>query len=141
MPTINRTTSGMVFPTVPSNSVYTSTVQGWIDSLRSSFTAGNTIQAAHINSLLDIWRNFNDHYHTVPDMIGIFDYGNAASPGYSSSGTFSPTGGDKWTGTLGGVEPANVSVGDVITAAKHEELRAAISLANDHVHTIDDVQA
>ena len=132
MPTINRTTSGMVSPS-------SATIQSSIDSLRTSIAAGATIQASHINSLLAIWRSFNDHYHTVDDLIGIADYGNTNPPGYSASGTFSPVNGSKSTSSMGGTEPADVSVGDLITAAKHEEIRLAISAANDHIHTIDDV--
>ena len=124
MPTINRTTSGMTDPS-------TGTIQSSIDSLRSSFTAGDSIQASHLNSLLSIWRSFNDHYHTTADYA--FEaYGNTAP-----TGTFYDTNPES-TSRMGGTEPADVSAGDVITAAKHEEVRGAILQANGHVHTIDD---
>lgn len=129
MPTINRTTSGMKGP-------LSSTVQATIDSLRSTFVANTDIQASHINSLLALWRSFNDHYHTADnDLYGIADYGNTNPPGYSSAGSYD---GAKNTGAMGGAEPTDVAVGDTILASKHEEIRVAFQSANDHVHTIDD---
>ena len=128
MPTINRTTTGMKGP-------LSSTVQTTIDSLRSNFVANTDIQASHINSILALWRSFNDHYHTIDnDLFGIQDYGNVGG-GYSSAGSYD---GSKDTGAMGGFEPANVAIGDTITAVKHEEIRVAFLSANDHVHTIDD---
>ena len=130
MPTINRTTSGMKGP-------LSSTVQATIDSLRSTFVADATIQASHINSILALWRSFNDHYHSVDnDLYGIFDYGNGANPPYSSSGSYD---GAKNTAAMGGFEPADVAIGDTILASKHEEIRVALQSSNDHVHSIDDV--
>jgi hypothetical protein len=129
MPTINRTTSGMKGP-------LSSTVQSSIDSLRADFVAGNTITAQRINDLIGVWKSFNDHYHSVDnDLFGIYDFGNKNTGGYSTTGDYD---GAKNTGAMGGFEPADVSVGDTITAAKHEELRSAFQSANDHVHTIDD---
>lgn len=124
MPTITRTTSGMIDPA-------TGTIQSSIDSLRSVFIAGADIQASHINSLLAIWRSFNDHYHQTADYA--FEaYGNTAP-----TATFYDTNPEN-TSRMGGSEPADVSAGDTITAAKHEEIRVAISSANNHTHTIDD---
>lgn len=130
MAQISRTTSGMTGPN-------SSTIQASIDSLRGSFAAGAVIQASHINSLLAVWRSFNDHYHTVADLAGINDYGNTNPNGYSTTGTFNSS--NKATAAMGGFEPADVSVGDTITAAKHEEIRVAFQSSNDHVHSIDDV--
>lgn len=124
MPTINRTTSGMVDPS-------TGDIQSQIDSLRAALTSGNTISASHINTLLAIWRRFNDHYHTTSDYA--FEaYGNT-----NPVGTFYDTDPEN-TSRMGGTEPGDVAAGDFITAAKHEEIRTAILGANNHVHSIDD---
>lgn len=128
MPTINRTTSGMKYP-------FSSDIQAAIDAARGNFSTGATIQATHVNGILAIWRLFNDHYHTVDnDLYGIQDYGNVGG-GYSSSGNYD---GAKNSAAMGGFEPTDVTVGDTITAAKHEEIRVAFQSANDHVHSIDD---
>jgi hypothetical protein len=138
MPTINRTTSGMIAPS-------TATIQARIDALRSAFTQGNTITADQINELNGMFTYFNDHYHSVDnDLFGIQDYGNVGG-GYSSSGSYD---GAKNTGTMidarglqgnqndGG--PGGVNVGDTITADYHNALRTMFVAANGHYHTIDD---
>lgn len=125
MPTITRTTSGMIDPA-------TGTVQASINSLRASFTAGNEITASHINTLLAIWRSFNDHYHSTDDYA--FEaYGNTYPVGsyYAAS--------PRYTSRMGGTEPADVTAGDTITSAKHEEIRGAITQANGHYHSVEDV--
>jgi hypothetical protein len=109
----------------------TSSIQSSIDSLRSSFTAGDTIQASHINSLLSIWRSFNDHYHQTTDYA--FEaFGNTAP-----TGSFYETDPEN-TSRMGGTEPSDVSAGDVITASKHQEIRTSILQSNGHSHSIDD---
>ena len=124
MPTITRTTTGMMDP-------WQADVKSTIATAKANFVADTVISASHINSLLSVWRRWNDHYHETADYA--FEaYGNTAS-----TGTFYDTNPEN-TGRLGGTEPADVAAGDIVTSAKHEEIRSAVLGANDHTHTIDD---
>jgi hypothetical protein len=129
MATIERTTSGMVNPT-------SSEIKSQVQALKTSFAAGNVVEASHINSLLSIWRSFNDHYHTTSDLYGINDYGNI-SGGYSGAGNYD-TDPENTSGVNDASDPEDVAVGDVITATKYQEIRSAILVANGHTHSIDD---
>jgi len=134
MPTIARTTSGMIAPS-------TTDIQSRVDSLRSRFTAGNTILASDINELNSMYIYFNDHYHQTDDYA--FEaYGNTAPTGtfYETSpentGTMIDARGFRGNQNDGG--PGGVSAGDTVTAAYHEALRVMFEGANGHYHDIDD---
>jgi hypothetical protein len=121
-----RTTSGMIGPD-------SATIQATINTLKDAMVIGATVQAAHINSLLSMWRQFNDHYHSVSDLYGIDNYGNVGRYGTAWD---SPN--PKNTDAMGGTEPADVTSGDTILASKHEEIKNALLGANDHAHNIYD---
>lgn len=127
MPSVERTTSGMIDPS-------TATIQGTIDGLRIPLAIGSVVSAATINSLLAMWRSFNDHYHQTGDLFG---------DGYGNTGSYA-AGANNWdtnpenTSRMGGTEPVDVVAGDTIYATKHEEIKNAILTSNGHFHTIDD---
>jgi hypothetical protein len=121
-----RTTSGMIGPD-------SATIQATINTLKDAMVIGATVQATHINSLLSMWRQFNDHYHSVSDLYGIDNYGNVGRYGTAWD---SPN--PKNTDAMGGTEPADVTSGDTILATKHEEIKNALLTANGHAHNIYD---
>lgn len=130
MPTIVRTTSGMISPS-------SGDIKASISTAKGNFVSGTVIAASQINSLLAVWRTWNDHYHQTSD------YANEAYGNRPSAGTFYANDPD-YTDALGGNEPADVVAGDVILAQTHEEIRTAlvgsssVLGANDHGHYIDD---
>lgn len=126
MPQIARTTSGMVDPS-------SGTIQATIDILKVSMGVGSVASAATINSLLALWRSFNDHYHQTADLWSS-GYGNA-SP-YPAGDNYDTN--PENTSRMGGTEPADVEVGTIIYATKHEEIKNAMLGSNGHSHTIDD---
>ena len=127
MPTITRTTSGMIDPSAGS-------IQSSVDSIRALFVAGAVIEASHYNAIFNIWRSFNTHYHQTADYA--FEaYGNTAS-----TGTFYDTNPEN-TGRLGITNYADeefVTAGETILAYDHGILRLRMNQLNDHTHTIDD---
>ena len=128
MPTITRTTSGMMNPA--SNDIKSS-----ITAAKANFVSGNTIQAADFNGVIGMWLSWNDHYHETSDY-SFEQYGNTPSTGtyYAQDPDYtSPLG-----NVSGGVDMIPVVAGEVITAAKHEEMRANFNSANDHTHYWDD---
>ena len=94
MPSVERTTSGMIDPS-------SATIQGTIDGLRIPLAIGSVVSAATINSLLAMWRSFNDHYHQTGDLFG---------DGYGNTGSYA-AGANNWdtnpenTSRMGGTEP------------------------------------
>ena len=126
MPQIERTTSGMIDPS-------TETIQATIDSLRAPLASGSVVYAATINSLLAMWRSFNDHYHQTADLWST-GFGNTRTSPDGDNYDTNPEN----TSRMGGTEPADVEVGDTIYATKHEEIKNAMLQANGHFHTIDD---
>lgn len=147
MSQIQRTTSGMIDPD-------TGTVQTRINNAKAAFYSGNVIRQSHLYDLLWCFYVFNDHYHSVSnDLIGIKDYGDGGFNGsYNTSGVyaggkntsrmFASNGTQGWDGGQGSFYEAGIpTAGDVITAAKYNEICNFFNLANGHYHTIDDVTA
>lgn len=135
MPTITRTTSGMIGPDA-------GTIQTRVNNLRASFSAGNLISAAHVNELNSMFIYFNDHYHYSTDYA--FEaYGNTAPVGTYYAADPRYTGGmidaRGYQGNVNDGGPGSVNPGDTVTAAYHEGLRAMFVGANGHYHQIDDV--
>lgn len=134
MPTITRTTSGMIAPGAGE-------IQPRVDNLRSRFTAGNIIQASDVNELNSMYIYFNDHYHQTADYA--FEaFGNTAPTGTfydtnpENTGRMIDARGYRGSENDGG--PGGVNVGDTVTSAYHEGLRAMFVAANGHYHDIDD---
>lgn len=135
MPTITRTTSGMIGPS-------TAEIQSRVDNLRSRFSSGNTILASDLNELNSMYVYFNDHYHSTSDYA--FEaYGNTAPVGTYYAADPRYTGGmidaRGYQGNQNDGGPGGVNAGDVITAAYHEGLRVMYLGANGHYHQVDDV--
>ena len=126
MPQIERTTSGMVDPS-------SGTIQTTIDSLRAPLASGSVVYASTINSLLAMWRSFNDHYHQTSDLWSIGEGNLGTYPGGENYDTNPEN-----TSRMGGTEPADVEAGTIIYATKHEEIKNAMLGSNGHSHTIDD---
>ena len=138
MPTITRTTSGMIGPD-------TATVQTLLQNARANFVAGNIIHADHINTLLYAFLVFNDHYHQTADYA--FEaYGNTAPTGTfydtnpeNTSRMYAANGYQGWDGNQANYyEVYSPETGQVITAEKHEAIRNFFINANGHYHSIDD---
>ena len=138
MPTITRTTSGMIDPSADS-------IQSRVNNLRARFTAGNTIQASDVNELNSMYIYFNDHYHQTDDYA--FEaYGNTAPTGTfydtnpeNTSRMYAANGYQGWDGNQANYyEVYSPETGQVITAEKHEAIRNFFINANGHYHSIDD---
>lgn len=132
MPTIERTSTGMIDPS-------SSDTESTLRSLRDRLVSGRIIYASDINALISLWNRFNDHYHRADDLYGIDNYGNVGS--YGGAGAYDTTneatqrlqdnGG--WTTDQGGVNTSTV-----FTAGLHNEFAARFNSANGHAHLFDD---
>ena len=132
MPTIERTSTGMIDPSAVET-------ENLLRSLRSRLVSGRIIFASDINDLISLWNRFNDHYHRADDLYGIDNFGNEQK--YGADGRYDianehtqrlqNNGG--WTSDQGGV---NTSI--VFTAGLHNEFAARFNSANGHAHLFDD---
>lgn len=103
-----------------------------ITALQAAIVPGAKIFASDINSLINLWNAFNSHTHGVSDLYGIYDFGNTNPPGYAG-----PPGSSEPTTTAGpNLNPdiAVVSVGDIVLAAKANELVSAFAGQASHTH-------
>ena len=127
MPTITRTTSGMIGPD-------SGTIQSNVNSIRSAFFSGNLIKASDIN----------DHYHSTADLYASGNYGNTSPYPAGDSYDTNPENTSRmydnagYYGAAGQREPAPINVGDVVTASFHQSLKTMFEGANGHYHQIDD---
>lgn len=100
-----------------------------IDTLLTSFEAGDIITKAAVDTLLDYYNDITDHNHTVVDLAASKTFGNTGS-GSSATDTVDPA---SLTAT-----PADPSTNSTITAGKHNDIRAAVNSLRGHVHSWTD---
>lgn len=137
MPTITRTTGGMIAPDQ-------ATIQNRVTAIRSAFYAGNLIKASDVNEVNSIFIYFNDHYHSTADLYASGNYGNTspypAGDSYDTNPENTSTMIDArgLQGTVNDGGPGGVNAGDIVYASWHEGLRNMYNAANGHYHNIDD---
>lgn len=105
------------------------TDNGPITILRTNIQAGNVINFADIEQLINLTNGWLGHFHTYDDAYQLATYGN--------NGDRSNYYEDKNTVTIG-TAMANIAAEDTITATKISELRGNINLLGNHNHDIDD---
>ena len=103
-----------------------------IASLRDAVSAGNTIFANDLNRIATLINNMNGHVHTYDDAYQLATFGNTGDRNNYYV--------DKNTNNIDASTsaPTNTASDTTITAARHNELRAAINQLRVHFHGIDD---
>jgi hypothetical protein len=103
-----------------------------IASLRGAVSAGNTIFANDLNRIATLINNMNGHVHTYDDAYQLATFGNTGDRNNYYV--------DKNTNNIDASTsaPTNTASDTTITAARHNELRAAINQLRVHFHGIDD---
>ena len=101
-----------------------------IAGLRGQIASGQPIDAADINSLVSLINSWVGHTHTYDDAYQLATFGdNGDRNNYYE---------DKATENSGVSTMNGVSGGDLITAAKHNEMRDRCNSLRGHDHTIND---
>jgi hypothetical protein len=101
-----------------------------ISGLRTQIAAGQPIDATDINGLIDLINGWIGHTHTYDDAYQLATYGN--------NGDRTNYYEDKETGNTGLSAVGQVSVGSLITSAKHNEMKDRCNSLRDHSHVIND---
>lgn len=101
-----------------------------ISGLRSQIAAGQTIDAADINSLISLINGWLGHTHTYDDAYQLATYGN--------NGDRTNYYEDKTTSQFTSSRIGQVSVGSNITASKHNEMKDWCNSLRGHAHNIND---
>jgi hypothetical protein len=103
-----------------------------IANLRTAIASGNTVTAAAINDLIGMINSWDNHTHTYTDLYQTATFGNNGDRGtYSESKTTAKHDEDS-------SDVSTVSVGDTITAAKHNEMKNVANKLRSHYHVIND---
>jgi hypothetical protein len=103
-----------------------------ISNLRTSIAAGNTVTASAINDLIGMINSWDNHTHTYTDYYQQATFGNNGDRNnYQESKTTNKHDEDS-------SDVATVSVGDTITAAKHNEMKNVANKLRAHYHVIND---
>ena len=100
-----------------------------IDTLLTSFEAGDIITRAAVQTLLDYYADITDHNHTVVDLAASKTFGNT---GGSASAT------DTVDAASLTATPTDPGVNSTITACKHNAIRNAVNSLRGHVHNWED---
>lgn len=133
MPTIERTTSRMEDPA-------RTEIETTISDLRTKLVAGRIIYASEINTLINMWNRFNDHFHRADDLYGIDTYGNVGS--YGGTGAYDTTNEATYrlqdSGIANSGEMGTVNNTQLITASKHNDIALHFNSANGHSHYFND---
>ena len=100
-----------------------------IDSLLTSFDAGDIITADAVNLMLTYWSRLSSHDHGITDFVTKDTFGNTSGDQSNSSNhnTNAPK-------NIPGL-PAFVSQGQTVLATKHNQIRNAHNYFRTHVHT------
>ena len=101
-----------------------------ISGLRSQITSGATVDAADINGLINLINGWIGHTHTYDDAYQLATYGN--------NGDRTDYYVDKTTNYTGFAYINGVTSSNIITAAKHNEMRDRCNSLRGHSHSIDD---
>ena len=116
-----------------------------VNTLKISMAAGNKIYASDVNSLISLYNTMNSHYHRYDDAYQLPTYGTGYgdNPGgaLSGAGTWDRTNyyEDKDTSVpVSGASIGGISVGNTITASKHNEIATQSRNLSSHYHTIND---
>lgn len=100
-----------------------------IDTLLTSFEAGDIITKAAVDTLIDYFADVRDHRHTVNDEIKRKTFGNTGSSN-STNDTVAQA-------TLNAV-PSDPGTNSVIDASTHNTIRNAVNSLRGHVHSWTD---
>jgi len=102
---------------------------GQIDTLLTSFEAGDIITKAAVDTLLDYYADITDHNHTVVDLINDKTFGNTGG----SNSTTDTVAAASLTAT-----PADPGTNSVVSASLHNSIRNAVNSLRGHVHSWTD---
>lgn len=135
MPTITKSSEGMVAPTAAS-------LQTNIDTLFVNISTGSIISANDINLLAVTYNSFLNHFHSVNDVYGMTTFGDGR-PGIDQPVLYATDPGSSQTTNTGVVIAtfstlSNVVSGTVFTASAHNTLANSINGLQGHYHTWDD---
>ena len=103
-----------------------------IDSLLTSFDAGDIITADAVNLMLTYWARLSTHDHGITDFVTKDTFGNTS--GDQSNSSNHNTDQPKNTPLL----PAFVSQGQTVLATKHNQIKDAHNFFRTHVHNGSD---
>lgn len=103
-----------------------------ISDLRAAIQAGNTVDAADVNKLITFINDWDNHTHSYTDRYQQATFGNNGDRTlYQRDITSAKHDQDN-------TNVAAVAVGDVITAAKHNEMRGVCNDLRSHNHQVND---
>jgi diphthamide biosynthesis methyltransferase len=103
-----------------------------ISDLRTYIASGNVVRADKTNDLINMINSWDNHTHTYTDYYQQATFGNNGDrTNYEESKTTNRH--DEDSSDVG-----TVSVGDTITAAKHNEMRNVTNKLRAHNHVIND---
>ncbi len=98
--------------------------------LLAAIQVGSTIQAAHLNSIVEFINAIVPHTHTLVELTTAYEFGNI------NGGT---TATNRVTSASTIATASNVATaGNTITAANHNTLAASVNAARSHNHTFSD---
>jgi hypothetical protein len=99
---------------------------------RSKIASGKEIEAAPIDQMINVINAWDNHTHTYTDYYQRATFGNSGDrTNYEETKTTGKHNED--SSNVGGVD-----AGDLITAAKHNEMKNVVNKLRSHYHTIND---
>jgi len=101
-----------------------------VNTVLNYFTPNNRVRASHVNELLSLYSRFQNHKHTLTDVVRLKTFGNTGS----SLSAVDETGAVSGTSA----QPSNVAAGTQITAAQHALVRQALNSLRTHFHNWTD---
>ena len=106
--------------------------QTLINRVRENIQAGSVVDAEDINDIIDLMNAWDNHTHTYTDMYQTATFGNNGDRNtYTENKTTAKH--DEDSSDVGGV-----NAGDLITAAKHNEMKNVANKLRAHNHVIND---
>jgi diphthamide biosynthesis methyltransferase len=103
-----------------------------ITNLRAKIEAGDVVYAADINTLIGWMNSWDNHTHTYTDYYQQATFGNNGDRNnYEESKTTAKH--DQDSSDIG-----TVTAGNLITAAKHNEMKDVANRLRAHYHVIND---
>jgi hypothetical protein len=103
-----------------------------ISDLRTYIASGNVVRADKTNDLINMMNSWDNHTHTYTDYYQLATYGNNGDRSdYTENKTTS-------VHNENSSDVGNVSVGETITAEKHNQMKTVVNKLRAHYHDIDD---
>jgi hypothetical protein len=103
-----------------------------ISNLRTAIASGKTVTASAINELISMIGSWDNHTHTYTDRYQQATFGNNGDrTTYEENKTSAQH-------DQAGTNPSAVAAGDLITAAKHNQMKDVVNKLRSHKHSIND---